>query len=336
MEKILSISIAAYNIEKYVKKTLESFIIPEIMDDLEVILVNDGSKDHTSQLAHEIEHKYPNTFIIIDKKNGGYGSTINASVQVAHGKYFKTIDGDDWIEREGFIELINYLKSTNDDVIITNYARVNDKTGKRIPTIFKCKESKKTFHFFDFYDNQEFYMQGITFKTSILKAMSHAITEHSFYTDIEYILTPVPFIHTISFLNEDVYMYRVAVNEQSMSIDGKRKHIDEQLQILKKMIQYYNTWFEKLDKSKQSYFNIILSGMLKSHITAILSLKISFKSFKRLVEIENYVKCNAKTVFETSNQYKTIRILRQTKYIIYPFGSIIYKLYQKVLYWKDQ
>lgn len=336
MEKILSISIAAYNVEKYIKMTLNSFIIPEILDDLEVILVNDGSKDYTSQLSHEIEQRYPFAFTVIDKKNGGYGSTINTSIQMAHGKYFKTIDGDDWVEQEGLIKLIHYLKNTDDDMIITNYTRVNDKTGKKVPTIFECKESKKSFYFVDLYKNQKFYMQGITFKTSILKNMHYMITEHCFYTDIEYILTPIPFINTISFLDENVYMYRIAVNEQSMSVAGKRKHIDEQLKILKKMIQYYNVWFDKLDKGKQSYFNTILSGMLKSHITAILSLKITFKSKKRLLDIEKYVKYHANTVYETSDQYKIIRLLRKTKYMIYPVGSILYRLYQKILCWKDK
>ena len=101
MEKILSVSIASYNVEKFIRKALDSCCIPEIMDRLEVIVVNDGSTDSTLEIAREYETKYPETFRVIDKINGGYGSTVNASIRVAAGRYFRLLDGDDWFDRDG-------------------------------------------------------------------------------------------------------------------------------------------------------------------------------------------------------------------------------------------
>lgn len=331
MDKILSISIASYNIEKYVNETLGSFVISEVLKDIEVIVVNDGSKDKTSELAYEFSKKYPDTFVVIDKANGGYGSTINASTRIARGKYFKTVDGDDWVDKQGFIKLVNYLKTVNDDMVVTNFARVNDKNKKMTPTRFHCRGYEKTFLFEDMYDDQELFMQALTIKTEILKQLQLEITEHCFYTDIEYILTPVPMINTISFLDEYVYMYRVAVNEQSMSVAGKRKHIDEQLKIYKKMTALYNSVKSELGKGKQRFFIIILSEMYKSHITAILSLKISDKSKKRLLEIEKYTKKQVNDIYQETYKYKTIKVLRKTNYLTYSIGSILYKIYQKVL-----
>ena len=169
MNKILTISIAAYNIEKYVNETLDSFVIPEVMDDIEIILVNDGSKDGTGKLARSYEAEYPNTFIIVDKENGGYGSTINTSVEIASGKYFKTVDGDDWVDRQGFIKLVEYLKRAETDIVVTNYSRVNDKTGKQIPTVFKIRRYETAFDFSEAYTGQELYMQSIAFKTYFKK-----------------------------------------------------------------------------------------------------------------------------------------------------------------------
>lgn len=329
--KVLTISIASYNIEKFVDETLSSFIIPEIMDDLEVIAVNDGSKDGTSELAKKYVDLYPDTFVVVDKENGGYGSTINSSSKIARGKYFKTIDGDDWVDKDAMIALINYLKTTDDDAIITNYCRVNDKTGKKIPTRFHCKALRTSMSFEEGYTDQQLFMQAITIKTSILQAIKINITEHCFYTDIEYILTPVPYIYTISFLDEYVYMYRVAVNEQSMSVEGKRKHIDEQLRILSKMIKYYAEKKDELTPAKKSYFRVILSEMYKSHITAILSLDISDTAKQRMISIEKYLKENARDIFDSTNNYKTINILRSTNYAAYTMGSVAYKMYQKIL-----
>ena len=98
MGKLLTISIAAYNVEKFIKKTLDSLIVDS--DELEVLIVNDGSKDETLKIAKEYEIKYPNIFRAIDKENGGYGSTINTGIIEATGKFFKQLDGDDWFETE--------------------------------------------------------------------------------------------------------------------------------------------------------------------------------------------------------------------------------------------
>ena len=336
MTKILSISIAAYNIEKYIHNLLDSFLVNEILSKLEVIIVNDGSRDRTSKIAKEYQKKYPDTFILIDKENGGYGSTINTAVKIASGKYFKTIDGDDWVDSDGLCKLIKYLCITDDDIVVTNFSRVSDKTNKKIDTIFKCSKYDETFLIDDIYDGQHLFMQALTFKTEILKKLNLQITNHCFYTDIEYILTPLPYCNTISFFNEFVYMYRISVNEQSMSINGKRKHIDEQLFILKKMISYFNENKYRLGQGRKSYFIVILSEMFKSHITAILSLKISKHSFSRLLELDKYVEENSKEIFYNTNNYRTVFWLRKTKYLFYLPGSISYRIYQKILSYMER
>ncbi len=105
MEKTLSISIAAYNVEEFLKNTLDSLVAPEIMDDIEVLIIDDGSKDNTAAIGKEFVDKYPNSFKVISKPNGGYGSTINAAIDAATGQYFKTLDGDDWYDTENLVRL---------------------------------------------------------------------------------------------------------------------------------------------------------------------------------------------------------------------------------------
>jgi len=331
MNKILTISIASYNIEKFINNTLGSFVIKDLLEDIEVIVVNDGSKDHTSMLAHEFQNKYPDTFVVLDKENGGYGSTINASSRIARGKYFKTVDGDDWVDENGMRKLIKYLRKTDDDLVVTNFSRINDKTGKRSNTIFECMAYEQSFLIDDVYNGQHLFMQALAIKTDILKQMNLNITSHCFYTDIEYILTPLPYCNTISFLNEFVYMYRVAVNEQSMSVAGKKKHIDEQLKVFKKMLSYYINKKDSMGKGKCLFFVTILSEMYKSHITAILSLEISQTSKSRLLDIEHYLNSQSPEVYKYTEHYKTIKVLRSTRYLSYVPGSIAYKIYQKAL-----
>ena len=129
MEKILSVSIASYNVEKFIRKALDSCCVPEIMDRLEVLVVNDGSTDSTLEIAREYEEKYPQTFRVIDKKNGGYGSTVNASIKAATGKYFRLLDGDDWFDRDGLVNFIEELTAAEEDMIVAQFKRVFEEDG---------------------------------------------------------------------------------------------------------------------------------------------------------------------------------------------------------------
>ena len=130
MRKNLTISIAAYNVEKYLEKALKSLIIDDI-DKLEVLIVNDGSSDNTKKIAEEYCLKYPKTFKLIDKKNGGYGSTINAGIKAATGKYFKQLDGDDWYDTKNLNKLINDIDKINSDIIYTPFVTYYEENKKQ-------------------------------------------------------------------------------------------------------------------------------------------------------------------------------------------------------------
>ena len=117
MEKVLSLIIPTYNMEKYLKKCLDSLIV-ENMDLLEVLVVNDGSKDNSSKIAHEYEEKYPNTFRVIDKENGNYGSCINRGLAEAKGKYVKVLDADDCFDVNNFNKYLSFLQENDVDLVL--------------------------------------------------------------------------------------------------------------------------------------------------------------------------------------------------------------------------
>lgn len=110
MEKILTITIPSYNVEKYLDETLPHYFDERVLPDIEILIVNDGSKDNTLAIANGYHEKYPESVFVIDKPNGGHGSTINAGIAAARGKYFKVIDADDWVDTESFVKLIDTLK----------------------------------------------------------------------------------------------------------------------------------------------------------------------------------------------------------------------------------
>ena len=131
MEKILTITVPAYNVEKFLEKTLDSSLVKEILDEIEVLVVDDGSGDGTAAIGRKYQERYPGSFRLISKENGGHGSTINRGIQEARGKYFKLVDGDDWVDNSGLRELNRRLRTCEADYVFTNYYVVNDGTGER-------------------------------------------------------------------------------------------------------------------------------------------------------------------------------------------------------------
>ena len=135
VEKALSVIVPAYNMEPLLPKCLGSMVLDDdsVFARLEIIVVNDGSKDRTSEIAHEFEAKCPGVFRVIDKPNGNYGSCINVGLKAARGFYVRVLDADDYVETPNFHKylefVINETEGAGADLIVSTYDRV-DLNGK--------------------------------------------------------------------------------------------------------------------------------------------------------------------------------------------------------------
>ena len=166
MCKIISVSIAAYNVEKTLIRAIESILAVKQKDLVEVIIINDGSTDNTLKIARKYQEKYPDSITVIDKKNEGYGSTIMAAVKVAKGKYFKVLDGDDYYETTEFEHLIDKLVCARADMIITPFEKIYADGRRKVLDYKEIKELKG-----DILNaiDRNIDMQGIAYNTSILR-----------------------------------------------------------------------------------------------------------------------------------------------------------------------
>lgn len=122
MNKLLTIAVPAYNMELYLKRCLDSILLPKLQNSLEVILINDGSKDNTLSIARHYEKQYPEMLQVIDKTNGGWGSAINCAIQEAIGKYFKILDADDWFDSKALVDFVSLLENIDVDLVATSFS----------------------------------------------------------------------------------------------------------------------------------------------------------------------------------------------------------------------
>lgn len=238
MEKILSISIAAYNIEKYICSTIESLINRDVLDKMEILIISDGSTDNTVKIGKEYEKKYPGSVRVIEKENGGWGSTVNAGIQNAQGKYFKLIDGDDQAMTENLPDFVQYLEKNNYDLILTPYIEFIDETGELKEKISYGEFARGGISASDIPEDAHLNMHECCFKTSLLKENHIKITEKCFYTDVEFVIRGLSVTKSIGFLDKIIYKYRVARAEQSMSINGFRKHYRDHLKMTYNMLEF--------------------------------------------------------------------------------------------------
>lgn len=311
--KVLTISVAAYNVEKFIRETLDSLIVPEIIDKLEVIVVNDGSKDSTKKIVEEYTKKYPQTFYLVDKENGGYGSTINASLPMAHGKYYKLLDGDDWFNQNYLIEFIKFLEKIESDLIIMPNIEVISETGeKTIVQPFDNIKENKVFSYKEYPIGKRLSMHQVAFKTETIQNKGIQIREHCFYTDTEYLLKGMSKCNSLIYVNYPMYMYRIGLDEQSMSFNSVRKNYKDAITYYKELIRFRNE--ENIAKDFGPYFLDAMISGAKYNLNIFFLLSPKKKS--EYIEFEQFLKNNAPDIYEHAIT-KKIKLLRKLKYHFY-------------------
>ncbi len=282
MKKILSILVPTYNMEKYLRRCLNSLILEEeYLQYLDVLIVNDGSKDSSSQIAHEYESRFPTVFRVLDKENGNYGSCINRGLPECKGKYVKVLDADDYFDTQVFYLYLRFLKTTNIDLIFTDYSTVNDqgivKSRKsfKYPHLMTCKVDEvccdKSFLTVE--------MHAVTYKREKLISNCYKQTEGVSYTDQEWVFLPITYMDTFCYFRESLYQYLVGREGQTVDMSVSAKQINVHKGLLFKRIEIYRSLISKNNVShkKLQY----LKQRLIYKVSLIFHFGIIFDSFPK-------------------------------------------------------
>ena len=210
MGKILSIIVPTYNMQDYLNRCLQSLIVDSQL--LEVLVINDGSKDNSLSIALEYEKAYPNIFRVIDKDNGNYGSCINKGLHEATGKYVKILDADDQFNTQS-LELLLKKASTNDvDAFITDYVKA--------PI-----EGKQQVVKFNLPQNTPITFTEVCNSKDIVGLWMHAIT----YTTVQKLI----------YIPLALYIYTEGREGQTMSKEFSFNHFEDNITCARHMLAEY-------------------------------------------------------------------------------------------------
>lgn len=291
MLKILSIIIPTYNMEKYLRKCLDSLVVSdENMKLLEVLVINDGSKDSSSQIAHEYESRFPNSFRIIDKENGNYGSCINRGLKEATGKYIKVLDADDSFNNDAFSTYLQTLTSIDVDLVLNDTFLVNEKDNVFETWTFNIQKG-----IFDFYNVKiNPSMHCVTYRRENLIALNYKQTEGISYTDQQWVFTPLSIVKTSFYTNLPLYRYLVGREGQTVNPEIRKKNLNQRLKTLEDMIQQFEEYDQEKGKGYKWMENKLINQISSIYRLVIIedkddknSLVINFDN--NLKEQHNYL-----------------------------------------------
>lgn len=269
--KYISFVIPSYNSEAYLHHAVDSLLVAG--SDVEIIIVNDGSKDSTLAIAKAYEKKHPTIVRVIDKANGGHGSTINAGLKIATGLFFKVIDSDDWVDENSLMTLLQKIKDhvkyqIDVDLYITNfvYEHVSDNTqyerdySVNFPkeVVFNWSETKKRFKY-----SKTLLMHALVYKTKILKDMGFELPEHTFYVDNLVSYVPLPYVKHAYYMKLPFYRYFIGRSDQSITLKNITNRYLQQIRVQRLMVDAYSyDLINQLPKGLRSYMKHCLSAIM--------------------------------------------------------------------------
>ena len=293
--KYISFAIPCYNSEAYMAQAVES-ILPG-GEDVEILIVNDGSKDRTAEIGKEYEEKYPGIVKLINKENGGHGDAVNAGLAHASGKYFKVVDSDDWVDRISLMKILNVLKNFEEeeqevDMLIANY--VYEKVGMehkkviRYDNVLPENQILKWDEIGQFHIGQYILMHSVIYRTDMLKLCQLTLPKHTFYVDNIYVYYPLPHVRTLYYMDVDFYRYFIGREDQSVNEKVMISRIDQQIFVTKTMIDMYELRRIQSKKLRKYMLNYLAIMMTVSSILCIRSKKK--ENLEKKKELWQYLK----------------------------------------------
>ncbi len=317
--KILTVLVPVYNVEKYIRRCLDSLLLSEVLDDIEVLIVNDGSKDSSVEIIQEYCIKFPKTVTFVDKENGGHGSTINVGIEKAQGKYFKVIDSDDWVNLRGFVELVKRLKEEKSDVVLCNYRKEFTYNSKSEYFEYDGLTDRKHYNFNEIdlkiLHGEYFVMATSTYRTEILRTSGLKLMEKTFYVDMQYNVVPITKVESFTYYDLDIYRYFIGREEQSMNMDNFVRNQEHHKRMLKWLLEYYTQISSQLTANKREYIEIILTYTLNTHYSIYCEYdKNHERAYKEIKEFDEYLLCTNKALYDRLDSMAYVRYNRKTNF----------------------
>ena len=310
--KYISFVVPCYNSESYMEKCIDSLLIGK--DDVEIIIIDDGSKDKTGAIADKYQKKYPKIVKAIHQENGGHGEGINVGLKHATGKYFKVVDSDDWLDEKAYKKLLKEIKHIDTDLVVCNYVYTYT-DGRKDQTISFANvfDEGKILTWSDihsFKPTQYPSLHSMMYKKSVLDKSNIDLPKHVFYEDNLFIYLPLPKTKTIYYLNLDLYRYFIGRPDQSVQEKQMIKRAHHQRLVTERVCTAYD--LRDIENKK-------LRKLMKRECSLLMAIGVIFTRLSYTDEAEKEYKKLWQTIKEKNpDLYKRLKFKSIASWVSLP------------------
>ena len=192
--KKVSVIVPFYNVEKYIDKCLNS-LVNQTLEDIEIIIVNDGSKDNSETIAKEYASKYKNKIVYLEKENGGLSDARNYAMPYATGEYIAFLDSDDYVEFDMYEQMYKKAKKENADIVECNFLwEYPNETIESKGRIYKDK--------YDILLNARVVAWNKLIKRELIEKTKIKFPYGLRYEDVEFFYKLIPYINKLDIVDK--------------------------------------------------------------------------------------------------------------------------------------
>ena len=311
----VSIIVPFYNVERYIEKCLET-LVNQTLEDIEIILVNDGSKDKSIEIVNKFLEKYPEKLVYFEKENGGLSDARNYAIPYAKGEYIAFLDSDDYVEKDMYEKMYQLAKEENSDMVECDfYWEYPEKTKIDTGAIYNGKK--------EMLEKVRVVAWNKLIKREILEKAKIEFPKGYRYEDVEFTYKLIPYLEKVSFLKKPCIHYIQRENSISNSQNERTKEIFD---VLDHVIRYYK---EKgiYDEYKEEIEYIYARYLLCSSLLRMV--KIEDKKIREELLNKTWINLN-----EKFPNWKKNKILRKNKsgkdFYMKTINKVTYKIYCKI------
>lgn len=334
-KKLITIAIPCYNSQDYMETAVMSAVSGS--EDVEVLIIDDGSTDRTGEIGKALKEKYPDIVDYIYKENGGHGDAVMCGLSHAHGLYYKVLDSDDYLDRDALAKAIKALKKHADadnqiDMFIANY--IYDKEGEHRKIVIDYKSALPQDIIFTWDDVGHFrvghnlLMHAVIYRTDLLRKCGLTLPKHTFYVDNIFVYYPLPYVHTMLYMDLDLYDYKIGRADQSVNEKVMIGRIDQQLYVNKLMIQMHD--LSKLQNEKLQDYMAQYLAMILSVSSALLVREGSPESIAKKEELWRELHASGEEMYEIIHRQILTKIIEKDGKARHKIIEKGYELAQKI------
>lgn len=306
--KLLTAAVPCYNSAEYMCHAVETLLSGG--EDMEILIIDDGSKDNTAKIADDYAERYPSIVKAIHQENGGHGQAVNTGLRYAGGLYFKVVDSDDWVDEAALGKVLEVLHSMVEntvklDMLVANYVYEKVSLNKQKTIGYQgAMPENRIFTWQDtgrFRNSQNILMHSVIYRTKLLRDCGLELPKHTFYVDNIFVYQPLPYVKTMYYLNVDLYRYFIGRDDQSVNESVMIKRIDQQIKVNKLMIDCHDLTKIKCKK---------LRGYMVKYLVMMLTVSTVFlvkdgtpESLSKKKELWDYLKHKNKRLYKSVCRY---------------------------------